>query len=105
MAVEEVGTGVGYMAFSSRASRFRLRGLGSAGEDDSGSKAGRSEVARRFEPGAGDAWFLWRAGESAIFGVFPHYRVRVLVCTNSNPDASEVVGCTNAADQTHAIEI
>lgn len=40
MAVEEVGTGVGYVLRSSKASRFRFSGLGKAGEDENGSKAG-----------------------------------------------------------------
>ena len=44
MAVEEVGTGVGYLNSSSKASRVRLSGRGSEGEEESGSNAGRREV-------------------------------------------------------------
>lgn len=54
MAVEDVGTGVGYVVCSSRASRVRLSGLGRAGEDESGSKAGRRAVAGRLEPDLGE---------------------------------------------------
>lgn len=43
MAVEELGTGVGYLK-SSKASRLLLPGLGSAGEDDNGSNAGKREA-------------------------------------------------------------
>ncbi len=55
MAVEDVGTGVGYVVCSSNASRFRLRGLGKAGEDENGSNAGNREVAGLLEPGVGEA--------------------------------------------------
>lgn len=49
MPVLEVGTGVGYLYVPlSRA--CRLAGRGSTGDDDWGSKAGRSEAARRFVP-------------------------------------------------------
>ena len=44
MAVEEVGTGVGYVVRSLNASRLLFRGLGKAGDEENGSKAGRSEA-------------------------------------------------------------
>lgn len=66
MAVEDVGTGVGYVACSSRASRFRLSGLGKAGDEDNGSKAGRREVAGRFEPDVGEPVVFDRTVEGAM---------------------------------------
>lgn len=51
MAVEEVGTGVGYVGCSFNASRLRFRVLGSDGEDDNGSNAGRRDAADFLEPG------------------------------------------------------
>jgi hypothetical protein len=44
IAVEDVGTGVGYVVCPSNASRFRFGGLGNAGDDEKGSKAGRRDV-------------------------------------------------------------
>ena len=44
MAVDEVGTGVGYLKSSSNTSRFRLSGRGSEGDEDSGSNAGSRPV-------------------------------------------------------------
>lgn len=63
IAVEEVGTGVGYVAWSSRTSRVRFRGRGSAGEDDSGSNAGSREVVGRFEREEGEASVFERVVE------------------------------------------
>ena len=44
MAVEDVGTGVGYLRSSVKTSRLRLSGRGRTGEEESGSKAGNSEA-------------------------------------------------------------
>ena len=69
--MEEVGTGVGYVVCSSNASRVRFRGLGRAGEDDNGSKAGRREVARRLDPGVGEAVVSERVVEGAMVCSWP----------------------------------
>lgn len=66
MAVDEVGTGVGYVVCSSNASRLRLGGLGRAGEDVNGSKAGSREVAGLLEPGRGEPSVFDRVVEVAI---------------------------------------
>jgi hypothetical protein len=55
MAVEDVGTGVGYVVCSSNASRFRFGGLGRAGEDENGSKAGSRKVVGLLAADDGDA--------------------------------------------------
>lgn len=49
MPVLEVGTGVGYLKFA-LAVCWRFNGRGSAGDDERGSKAGRSDGAGRFVP-------------------------------------------------------
>lgn len=54
IAVEEVGTGVGYVTSSLRTSRLRFRGLGSAG-DENGSKAGSREATGRLLPATGES--------------------------------------------------
>lgn len=46
--VDEVGNGVGSGCRSSNADRERLRALGSAGDEDRGSKAGSSDAADFF---------------------------------------------------------
>ena len=67
IAVEEVGTGVGYVVCSSNAaSRVRFSGLGNAGEDEKGSKAGRRDVVVLFDPGVGDAGPSGRVAEGAM---------------------------------------
>jgi hypothetical protein len=71
MAVEEVGTGVGYVVCSSNASRFRFRGLGRAGEDENGSKAGRREVAGLLDPGVGEAAVSERVVEGGMALLWP----------------------------------
>ena len=58
MAVDDVGTGVGYVTSSLRASRLRFGGRGSVGEDDNGSKAGRRDAAGRLLPATGDPSIL-----------------------------------------------
>ena len=55
MAVEEVGTGVGYVGRSSKASRVLFRRRGKAGDDEKGSKAGSSDDCCFFDTGVGDA--------------------------------------------------
>lgn len=45
MWVEEVGTGVGYVRVSSKASRVRFSGRGSAGEEEKSSNAGSNDAA------------------------------------------------------------
>lgn len=54
MCVDEVGTGVGYLVFSSKSPRVRFRGRGSAG-DEKGSKAGRSAEVAFLAAGVGEA--------------------------------------------------
>lgn len=54
MAVEEVGTGVGYVVCSVNASLLLFRGLGKAGEEESGSKAGKSDAVGFLAAEAGD---------------------------------------------------
>lgn len=56
MCVDEVGTGVGYLARSSKSSRARFRGRGRAG-DEKGSKAGSSIDAGFLEVQVGEAAF------------------------------------------------
>lgn len=53
MAVDDVGTGVGYVRSSFKASRLRFRGRGRAGDEESGSKAGRRDAAGRLPPADG----------------------------------------------------
>lgn len=54
IAVEEVGTGVGYVVCSSNASRFLFRGLGRAGEEEKGSNAGSKDDVVLFGGGFGE---------------------------------------------------
>ena len=54
MAVDDVGTGVGYVTSSLRASRFRFGGRGSVGDEEDGSKAGSRDAAGRLLPASGD---------------------------------------------------
>jgi hypothetical protein len=54
MAVDDVGTGVGYVTSSLRASRLRFGGRGSVGDEENGSKAGRRDAAGRLLPATGD---------------------------------------------------
>jgi hypothetical protein len=53
MAVDDVGTGVGYVTSSLKASRLRFGGRGSVGEE-TGSKAGSRAAAGRLLPATGD---------------------------------------------------
>lgn len=66
IAVEEVGTGVGYVVCSSNASRFLLRGLGRAGEEEKGSNAGSRDVAVLFGAGIGDTAVSERVVEETM---------------------------------------
>lgn len=52
--MEEVGTGVGYVTRSWKASCERLGGRGSWGEDENGSNAGNSDEAGFFPLRKGD---------------------------------------------------
>ena len=70
MAVEEVGRGVGYLESSSRASRVRLRGLGSTGDEDCNSNAGSSELRGRTKDMPGEAKPFGRGGEDPILKPF-----------------------------------
>lgn len=54
MAVDDVGTGVGYVTSSLKASRLRLGGRGSVGDEETGSKAGSRVAAGRLLPATGD---------------------------------------------------
>lgn len=54
MAVDDVGTGVGYFTSSSRASRLRFGGRGSVGDEENGSKAGSRVPADRLLPATGE---------------------------------------------------
>ena len=70
MAVEEVGTGVGYVVCSSNAAfRVRFSGLGKAGEEEKGSKAGRRDVVVLFDPGVGDAGTSGTVAEGAMMRI------------------------------------
>jgi hypothetical protein len=60
MCVEEVGTGVGYLALSSRSPRVRFRGRGKAG-DEKGSNAGRRDDTVFLAEGLGDCMSSWRS--------------------------------------------
>lgn len=65
--VEEVGTGVGYVTDSDKDSRDRLRTRGSTGEEEKGSKAGRSEAADLLTPATGGGTgVVFRSGEGAM---------------------------------------
>lgn len=66
MAVEEVGTGVGYVLFSSKASRLLFSGRGKAGEDEKGSNAGRRPLVGRVDFGVGDTAVSERVAEGAM---------------------------------------
>jgi hypothetical protein len=66
IAVEEVGTGVGYVVCSSNASRFLLRGLGRAGEEEKGSNAGSRDVVGLFGAGFGETVVSERVVEEAM---------------------------------------
>jgi hypothetical protein len=59
MAVDDVGTGVGYVTSSLRASRFRFGGRGSVGDEENGSKAGSRDAAGRLLPASGDPSVAW----------------------------------------------
>ena len=59
MAVDDVGTGVGYVTSSLRASRFRFRGRGSVGDEENGSKAGSRDAAGRLLPASGGPSVAW----------------------------------------------
>lgn len=54
------------MIFSSKASRLRFNGLGKAGDDEKGSKAGSSEETVFFDAEAGDAGLAPASGNGAI---------------------------------------
>jgi hypothetical protein len=69
IAVEEVGTGVGYVTTSDMASRDRFRTRGSAGEDEKGSKAGRRDAAVLFTPATGGTGVIFRLGEGAMLAL------------------------------------
>jgi hypothetical protein len=60
MCVEEVGTGVGYLVFSSKSPRVRFKGRGKAG-DEKGSNAGRSDDTAFLAEGVGDCISSWRS--------------------------------------------
>lgn len=55
MPVLEVGTGVGYFRYASLAVAWRLAGRGRPGDEESGSKGGRSVGGGRLVPAAGAA--------------------------------------------------
>ena len=59
MAVDDVGTGVGYVTSSLRASRFRFGGRGSVGEEENGSKSGSRDAAGRLLPASGGPSVAW----------------------------------------------
>ena len=59
IAVDDVGTGVGYVTSSSRASRFRFGGRGSVGDEENGSKAGSRDTAGRLLPASGGPSLAW----------------------------------------------
>ena len=69
MAVDDVGTGVGYVTSSVRASRFRLRGRGSVGDEENGSKAGRRCAGGFFRSVAGESKAVFRLGDGAMVEV------------------------------------
>ena len=66
MAVDDVGTGVGYVTSSLRASRFRFGGRGSVGDEENGSKAGSRDAAGRLLPASGDPSVAWCIEVGAI---------------------------------------
>jgi hypothetical protein len=66
MAVDDVGTGVGYVTSSLRASRFRFGGRGSVGDEENGSKAGSKDAAGRLLPASGDPSVAWCIEVGAI---------------------------------------
>jgi hypothetical protein len=66
MAVDDVGTGVGYVTSSLRASRFRLGGRGSVGDEESGSKAGSRDAAGFLLPVSGGSSVAWCPDVGAI---------------------------------------
>lgn len=57
---------MGYVAGSSKTSLLRFSGLGSAGEEDKGSKAGSREVVGRFAAGDLEAAVSGRVVEGAM---------------------------------------
>jgi hypothetical protein len=59
MAVDDVGTGVGYVTSSLRASRFRFGGRGRVGDEENGSKAGSRDAVGRLLPASGDPSVAW----------------------------------------------
>jgi hypothetical protein len=66
IAVDDVGTGVGYVTSSLRASRFRFGGRGSVGDEENGSKAGSRDTAGRLLPASGDPSLAWCIEVGAI---------------------------------------
>ena len=52
--MEDVGTGVGYVVRSAKASCERLRGRGSCGDEENSSNAGSKDAAGFFEHLVGD---------------------------------------------------
>lgn len=66
MAVEEVGTGVGYVLVSSNVSRLLFSGRGKAGEDEKGSNAGSRPLVGRVDFGVGDTVVSERVAEGAM---------------------------------------
>jgi hypothetical protein len=66
MAVDDVGTGVGYVTSSSRASRFRFGGRGSVGDEENGSKAGSKDAVGRLLPASGGPSVAWCIDVGAI---------------------------------------